>query len=193
MPVLTIAGCRSGEAPLTWGQGAILRILDMLGEEDHTANLGAWSALPRGTSVADALAWITRLVGAYDALTGWEALDDVILAYEMNGEPLPPDHGAPVRLVVPGWIGIANIKWVGRIEVSTEPLFSAWNTTQYRFTGPEHPEPTVLTTQVGVEAWVDFAEIARTELLVIDEGTTSRGFANEIRWNQAYHRLAQGF
>ena len=47
-----------------------------------------------------------------------KALEDVLLAYEMNGEPLPPDHGFPVRLVVPGWVGIANIKWVGQIEVS---------------------------------------------------------------------------
>ena len=58
-----------------------------------------------------------------------KALDDVLLAYEMNGEPLPPDHGFPLRLVVPGWVGIANIKWVGQIEVSDQPLFSPWNTT----------------------------------------------------------------
>lgn len=64
-----------------------------------------------------------------------KALDDVLLAYEMNGEPLPPDHGAPVRVIVPGWIGIASIKWVGRIEVSDQPLFSAWNTTQYTLDG----------------------------------------------------------
>lgn len=51
---------------------------------------------------------------------------------------------------------------------------------------------TVLSTQVGVDVFGDFADIARTELLVIDEGTTSRGFANELRWNQVYHRLAQG-
>ncbi|MCY1143494.1 sulfite oxidase [Actinoplanes sp. Pm04-4] len=68
-----------------------------------------------------------------------KALDDVILAYEMNGEPLPPDHGAPVRLIVPSWIGIASIKWVGRIEVSDAPLFSPWNTQFYRFFGPEFP------------------------------------------------------
>jgi len=52
---------------------------------------------------------------------------------------------------------------------------------------------TVLSTQVGVDAFADFADIARTELLVIDSGTTSRGFARELRWNQAYYRLAQGF
>jgi DMSO/TMAO reductase YedYZ molybdopterin-dependent catalytic subunit len=68
-----------------------------------------------------------------------KALDDVILAYELNGAPLPPDHGYPVRLVVPSWIGIASIKWVGRIEVSDEPLFSPWNTQFYRLFGPDHP------------------------------------------------------
>ncbi len=68
-----------------------------------------------------------------------KALDDVLVAYEMNGEPLPPDHGAPVRLVVPGWVGIASIKWLGRIEVADHPLYSAWNTTQYRMTGPSYP------------------------------------------------------
>ncbi|MFC7533327.1 sulfite oxidase [Actinoplanes sp. GCM10030250] len=68
-----------------------------------------------------------------------KALDDVLLAYEMNGEPLPADHGAPVRVVVPGWIGISSIKWVGRIEVSAEPLFSPWNTQFYRLFGPEFP------------------------------------------------------
>ncbi|MEU4428684.1 sulfite oxidase, partial [Actinoplanes sp. NPDC024001] len=68
-----------------------------------------------------------------------KALDDVLLAYEMNGEPLPADHGAPVRVLVPGWAGIASIKWVGRIEVSAEPLFSPWNTQFYRLFGPEFP------------------------------------------------------
>ena len=51
---------------------------------------------------------------------------------------------------------------------------------------------TVLTTAVGVEAWEDFAEIARAELLVIDESTTIRGFTREVKWNAAYYRLAQG-
>jgi L-arabinose isomerase len=50
---------------------------------------------------------------------------------------------------------------------------------------------TVMSTQVGVDVFADFAEIARTELLVIDEQTTRRGFANELRWNQAWFRLAQ--
>ncbi|CAL9368332.1 sulfite oxidase [Streptomyces sp. enrichment culture] len=69
-----------------------------------------------------------------------KALHDVVLAYEMNGEPLPPDHGHPVRVLVPSWVGIASIKWVGDIEVSAQPLFSPWNTTFYRLFGPGHPE-----------------------------------------------------
>ncbi|MFJ9622456.1 sulfite oxidase [Streptomyces sp. NPDC101181] len=68
-----------------------------------------------------------------------KALDDVLLAYEMNGEPLPADHGYPVRVVVPSWIGISSVKWVGDLEVSEEPLYSPWNTTLYRLFGPAHP------------------------------------------------------
>jgi len=51
---------------------------------------------------------------------------------------------------------------------------------------------TVMTTAVGIEVFRDFAEIAKTELVVIDEDTTVRGFQRELRWNQAYYRLAQG-
>jgi len=42
---------------------------------------------------------------------------DIILAYEMNGEALPMFHGAPLRLVVPGWYGVANVKWLSQIHV----------------------------------------------------------------------------
>ncbi|MGI5227049.1 sulfite oxidase [Actinoallomurus sp. CA-142502] len=68
-----------------------------------------------------------------------KALDDALLAYEMNGRILPPDHGFPVRLVVPSWVGISSIKWVGDIEVSDAPLFSPWNTQYYRLFGPGYP------------------------------------------------------
>jgi DMSO/TMAO reductase YedYZ molybdopterin-dependent catalytic subunit len=68
-----------------------------------------------------------------------KALEDVLLAYEMNGRPLPPDHGFPVRLVVPSWVGISSIKWLGDIQVADTPLFSPWNTDYYRLFGPDHP------------------------------------------------------
>ncbi|WP_084038869.1 L-arabinose isomerase [Demequina sp. NBRC 110053] len=51
---------------------------------------------------------------------------------------------------------------------------------------------TVMTTAVGIEVFRDFAEIAQIELLEIDEDTTARGFRDQVRWNKAYYRLAQG-
>jgi sulfane dehydrogenase subunit SoxC len=79
--------------------------------------------------------------------------DDTLLVYGMNGQTLPPDHGFPVRLLVPGWVGIANIKWLGRIEVAEEPLFSPWNTTSYRLFGDAYPDAPVLTTQLVKSAF----------------------------------------
>ncbi len=51
----------------------------------------------------------------------------------------------------------------------------------------------MLSTAVGAEVFEDFAEMAKVELLLIDEATTVRGFEREVRWNNAYYRLAQGF
>lgn len=75
--------------------------------------------------------------------------DDVLVVYGLNGELLPQDHGFPARLLVPGWIGIANIKWLGRIEVTEAPVFTQWNTGQYRFFGNpiDYPGEPILTTQ----------------------------------------------
>jgi DMSO/TMAO reductase YedYZ molybdopterin-dependent catalytic subunit len=64
-----------------------------------------------------------------------KALDDVLIAWGMNGEPLPRDHGFPARLVVPGWVGIASIKWLGELRVTTTAETSPWNTKWYRMHG----------------------------------------------------------
>jgi sulfane dehydrogenase subunit SoxC len=53
-----------------------------------------------------------------------KALDDVLVAYGQNGEPLRPEQGYPVRLIVPGWEGNINIKWIGRIMVTDEPFMT---------------------------------------------------------------------
>ncbi len=79
---------------------------------------------------------------------------------------------------------VARAVWEPRPDFSTSA--ESW----LQAGGPHH---TVLSTAVGTEDLVDFATMVGTELLVIDDRTTSRGFANEIRWNQAYYRLAQGF
>ncbi|MDG4667264.1 sulfite oxidase [Mycobacterium sp. 236(2023)] len=65
--------------------------------------------------------------------------DDTVVAFAMNGEPLPPDHGYPARLIVSGWLGAASIKWLGRIEVSTAALFVPWNTEDYVLIGAGYP------------------------------------------------------
>jgi sulfane dehydrogenase subunit SoxC len=54
--------------------------------------------------------------------------DDVLLAYEVNGVPLPPQHGSPVRLLVPGWYGMTSVKWLRRITAVAQPFdgFQMW-------------------------------------------------------------------
>ena len=62
-----------------------------------------------------------------------EALGEgALLAYEMNGAPLPAQHGFPVRLLVPGWYGMTNVKWLSRIEVLAEPHDGYQNAVAYR-------------------------------------------------------------
>ena len=57
---------------------------------------------------------------------------EVLLAYELNGEPLSPDHGFPVRALVPGYIGARSVKWLGEIEVRAEPSANYFQTQAYR-------------------------------------------------------------
>jgi len=57
--------------------------------------------------------------------------DDVLLVYEMNGAPLLPQHGSPLRLIVPGWYGMASVKWLTRIEVVDAP-FEGYQMRAYR-------------------------------------------------------------
>ena len=58
---------------------------------------------------------------------------DTLLALEMNGGRLPREHGAPVRLVVPGWYGMASVKWVTRMELWTRPFDGHWQREAYRY------------------------------------------------------------
>ena len=64
---------------------------------------------------------------------------DTLLAHEMNGEVLPRDHGFPVRAVVPGWVGANSIKWLGRVVVSAEQIWTRNNTTNYVLIGEDYP------------------------------------------------------
>ena len=65
---------------------------------------------------------------------------DVLLAYEVNGAPLPPQHGFPVRLLVPGWYGMTSVKWLSRVTVLTAPFDGYQQRNSYRLR-QEEDEP----------------------------------------------------
>ena len=69
--------------------------------------------------------------------------DEVLLAWGMNGGPLPPQHGFPLRLVVPGWYGMTSVKWLDTITVTAEPFDGYQQSHGYRLrqTPDEPGEP----------------------------------------------------
>jgi len=60
-----------------------------------------------------------------------KAMDDLLVAYGQNGEALRPEQGYPLRLLVPGWEGINNVKWLRRIKVVDKPYMGMWESTKY--------------------------------------------------------------
>src|ERR687898_148178 len=69
----------------------------------------------------------------------------ILIAYEMNGEPLNRDHGAPFRVIVPHWYAVASVKWLKRIDVLTEPFSGEFQTGHYIYQWPNRPhEPVTL-------------------------------------------------
>lgn len=85
---------------------------------------------------------------------------EVLVAYLMNGLPLTPEHGFPVRLVVPGWYGMASVKWLSSITVSAEPYAGYWQTLEYAYWQRTHGLPTL----TPVAQMLVKAEIARPAL-----------------------------
>src|SRR5438105_2980319 len=70
---------------------------------------------------------------------------EILIAYEMNGKPLGPDHGAPFRIIVPHWYAVASVKWLKRIDVLTEPYTGEFQTGHYIYEWPDRAhEPVVL-------------------------------------------------
>jgi DMSO/TMAO reductase YedYZ molybdopterin-dependent catalytic subunit len=62
-----------------------------------------------------------------------KAMDDVLLAFAMNGEPLTAAHGFPLRVVVPGWYGMASVKWLQRIIVTDQPFNGYYQSIDYAY------------------------------------------------------------
>lgn len=72
--------------------------------------------------------------------------EDTVVAFEMNGETLPQDHGHPLRLVVPTWYGMAGVKWVNRISGLTEPFTGYYQKNRYIYDYADGNSPTPVST-----------------------------------------------
>ncbi len=102
-------------APLLEESGISSRAVDVVFTgADHGVERGVEQDYARGLPLAEALR------------------PDVLLVWAMDGRPLPPQHGAPLRLLIPGWYGMAQVKWLTRIDVLTEPFTGYQNATAYR-------------------------------------------------------------
>lgn len=69
-----------------------------------------------------------------------DPLSEVIIAYEMNGEDIPIEHGYPLRLVVPGTVGVRNAKWVRALFVSDEEAKSVQQKENYKIVKEKDPK-----------------------------------------------------
>jgi sulfite oxidase len=100
--------------------------------------------------------------------------DEVLLAWGMNGEPLEPVHGAPLRVVVPGYIGARSVKWLERIELRAEPWTGYFQHVAYRLL-PADAEP-------GPGAGVPLGLVAlNADVLSPVDGDTLPAGPNEVR------------
>lgn len=117
---------------------------------DHGVERGVEQTYQRSLSLADALS------------------DDTLLVYEMNGAPLPPQHGAPLRLLVPGWYGMAQVKWLRDITVIDCEFSGFQQDVAYRLRNDPH-EPGIPVSRIEPRAllippgWPDF--MTRTRFL----------------------------
>ena len=98
-----------------WRGVSVARVLEEAGVGGEAIE-AVFTGLDRGVEGDEEQAYERSLPAA--ALVEGEAL----LAYEMNGVPLPPQHGFPLRLVVPGWYGMTSVKWLSRITLVAEPF-----------------------------------------------------------------------
>jgi DMSO/TMAO reductase YedYZ molybdopterin-dependent catalytic subunit len=79
---------------------------------------------------------------------------DVLLADEMNGEPIRLEHGGPVRVIVPGWYATDSVKWIDRIWFTAEPFGGVFQAHDYRFREPGDPGPGRRMTALPVSALI---------------------------------------
>jgi sulfane dehydrogenase subunit SoxC len=106
-----------------WGGTRLAPLLDEARPSSKAVEL-LFSAVDRGVE--------GDVPQAYERALPIAEATNALLVYEMNGAPLPPQHGFPLRLVVPGWYGMQNVKWLTRITVLEEPFTGYQNAVSYR-------------------------------------------------------------
>ncbi len=121
-----------------WRGTPLVALLEDAGLRETAVEV-VFTGLDRGVEGGEEQAY-QRSLGLHDAL-----MPDVLLAYEMNGEPLPPQHGFPVRLVVPGWYGMASVKWLAEVTALEAPFSGYQMQTSYRLRQEEDEEGTPVT------------------------------------------------
>jgi DMSO/TMAO reductase YedYZ molybdopterin-dependent catalytic subunit len=97
---------------------------------------------------------------------------EAFLAYEMNGQPLLPQHGFPLRLVIPGWYGMAHVKWLTRITVLDEPFGGYQNMVSYRRQRDEDDVPGQPVQRIRVRSLIEPPGFTRfnPRMRIVDEG-----------------------
>lgn len=122
---------------LQWGVGAIscakwegVRLRDVLADAGLAVNDPPVDAQHVQFSALEAYGASIPIHAALDPR------GDVLLAFKMNDMPLPPDHGFPVRVVVPGTVAARCVKWVNKIVVSDEESSTSWQRKDYKCFGP---------------------------------------------------------
>jgi DMSO/TMAO reductase YedYZ molybdopterin-dependent catalytic subunit len=84
-----------------------------------------------------------------------KATEDVLLAWAMNGETLTPTHGFPVRAVVPGWYGMASVKWLSELVVTATPFQGYYQTVDYAYWQRGGGEPSLIPiTELQIKAQI---------------------------------------
>jgi DMSO/TMAO reductase YedYZ molybdopterin-dependent catalytic subunit len=109
-----------------WTGVPLRDVLEEAGVEPGTAEL-VFTGLDRGVEGEIEQAY-ERSLSIDDAMR-----EDVLLAFAMNGQALPPQHGFPLRLIVPGWYGMTSVKWLSRITAVGEEFGGYQMATSYRF------------------------------------------------------------
>ena len=124
-----------------WRGVSLRALLEEAGLEDDATEI-LFTGLDRGVE-GEVEQHYARSVPVDEAVR-----DEVVLAYELNGAPLPPQHGYPLRLVVPGWYGMTNVKWLDSITVLSEPFEGYQQVHGYRIRLDPDDEGTPVTRMV---------------------------------------------